>query len=89
MKATGMVKKIDGFRRFTIPKALRKKFNLVEGDPIEICVEENNTIILRKYKPACSFTGLTSDLVEYNGTKVSKDAVYNLIKLIGITEIPA
>jgi len=89
MKATGIVRKIDNLGRVVIPKSLRKTLSLNESDPLEIFVKEDGSIVLRKYEPACTFTSSAVSLVEFNGKKVSKEAVYNLIKLCGITEIPA
>jgi len=95
MKATGIVRNIDNEGRIVIPKELCTIFNIRERDPLEVFVDDSDAandssaIILRKYEPACTFTSSAVSLVEFNGKKVSKDAVYDLIKLFGITEIPA
>lgn len=88
MKATGIVRKIDGLGRIVIPKELLKIFGIKEKDPFEIFVDDDNRIILRKYDPACTFTGSTIDLIDFNGRQVSKAAIYEMAKLAGITKIP-
>lgn len=48
MRATGIVRRIDELGRIVIPKEIRKKFGINEGDPLEIFVNKDE-IILRKY----------------------------------------
>ncbi len=48
MKATGIVRRMDDLGRVVIPKEIRRTRNIMEGDPLEIFVE-NDSIILRKY----------------------------------------
>lgn len=47
-KYTGIVRRIDDIGRIGIPKELRRRFRLHDGDPIEIG-ESENMIVLRKY----------------------------------------
>ncbi|MDD4565521.1 MAG: AbrB/MazE/SpoVT family DNA-binding domain-containing protein [Eubacteriales bacterium] len=54
MKATGIVRRIDQLGRIVLPAEVRKNFGLAEGDPVEIFTDKN-TIILRKYNPACDY----------------------------------
>lgn len=54
MRPIGVVRKVDQLGRIVLPKSLRKKFSMNEGDPIEIIVT-GEQIILEKYKPRCSF----------------------------------
>src|SRR5574344_374708 len=49
MKATGIVRKIDDLGRIVIPKEIRKSLRIREGDPLEIYVEKDGEIVLRKY----------------------------------------
>lgn len=48
MKATGIVRQLDGLGRVVLPKSLRHTLNIAEGDGLEIFVE-GEKIILRKY----------------------------------------
>lgn len=54
MKATGIVRRIDNLGRIVIPKEVRKRFDLEEMDPVEVFTEDQ-TIVLRKYSPACDY----------------------------------
>lgn len=44
-----MIRKLDELGRIVIPIEIRNKYNLQEGDKIEI-EEKGNELILRKYK---------------------------------------
>ena len=51
MKATGIIRKIDDLGRVVIPKEIRKTLRIREGDPMEIYVEKNGEIILKRFAP--------------------------------------
>ena len=51
MKATGMIRKIDDLGRIVIPKEIRKTLKIREGDMLEIYVEKNGEVILKRYAP--------------------------------------
>ncbi len=66
MKATGIVRKIDELGRVVLPVELRRTLGLEVRDPVEILVE-NDTIVLRKYLPACVFCGGTKNVTAFRG----------------------
>jgi AbrB family transcriptional regulator (stage V sporulation protein T) len=49
MKATGIVRRIDELGRIVIPKEIRKTLRIREGENLEIYVDTNENIILKKY----------------------------------------
>lgn len=51
MKETGIIRKIDNLGRIVIPKEIRKILKIREGDTLEIYIENNEEIILRRYAP--------------------------------------
>ena len=51
MQKTGIVRKVDDLGRIVIPKEIRKTLKIREGDELEISVEDNTKILLRKYEP--------------------------------------
>ena len=51
MKATGIVRRIDDLGRIVIPKEIRRTMRIREGDPLEIFVNEQGNIMLKKYSP--------------------------------------
>ena len=65
MKDTGIVRKIDEMGRLVIPKEMRDKLGIKNGDEIEFFVE-GDRVILKKYLPSCVFCASTYSLVELN-----------------------
>ena len=49
MKATGIVRRIDDLGRVVIPKEIRRTLRIREGDPLEIFVDREGEVILKKY----------------------------------------
>ena len=77
MKATGIVRKVDELGRIVLPVELRRTLNIEVRDPIEIFVNED-TILLKKYAPACIICGENDDLVEYRGKKICRKCIGKL-----------
>lgn len=50
MKATGIVRRIDDLGRVVIPKEIRRRTNIREGDPLEIFLEDDG-VVFKKYLP--------------------------------------
>jgi len=69
MKSTGIVRKVDELGRVVIPIELRKTMEIGEKEPLEIFVE-GETIILKKYQPACVFCGQAKDVRNLKGKNV-------------------
>ena len=49
MKASGIVRRIDDFGRVIIPKEIRFKLGIKDGDPLEIFVDGNESVTFKKY----------------------------------------
>lgn len=49
MKATGIVRRIDELGRVVIPKEIRKNLHIREGENVEIYVDPQENIILKKF----------------------------------------
>ncbi len=81
MKFTGIVRKVDELGRIVLPKELRNTLNINEKDPLEIYVDDDNKIILKKYEPACIFCGGMNEIINYKGYNVCKDCQKKLDKL--------
>ena len=67
MKSTGVVRKVDELGRIVLPIELRKLMDINVKDAVEIFTD-GDSIILKKYMPACIFCGDASDVV-YLGEK--------------------
>ncbi len=64
MKSTGIVRKTDCLNRVVIPKELCREYDIDEGTPIEIFVDEGK-IILTKYSRGCIFCGEIKSLTYF------------------------
>lgn len=51
IEATGFVRRLDDLGRIQIPKAVRERIGLEEGDPLVIFFGSNGEIILKRYQP--------------------------------------
>jgi transcriptional pleiotropic regulator of transition state genes len=69
MKSTGIVRKVDELGRIVLPIELRRTLDVAEKDALEIYVD-GNTIILKKYEPACIFCGDAKDVENYKGKNI-------------------
>lgn len=64
MKPAGVVRKVDQLGRIVLPKSLRKRYLMNEGDPVEIFVQGEH-IILERYRPKCVFCGSMNEVLEF------------------------
>ncbi len=71
MKATGVVRRIDELGRVVIPKEIRKNLRIREGENIEIYIDSNDNIVLKKF----SFMKKLGDFAQ-NFT----DSIYSFLK---------
>jgi len=61
LKATGVVRRIDDLGRVVIPKEVRRTLRIREGDPLEIFVDRDGEVILKKYAPVTSLEDNAKD----------------------------
>lgn len=74
MKSTGIVRKVDELGRIVLPIELRRTLGIEEKDRIEIFVD-GESIILRKYEPACIFCDNAKDIINYKGKNICPDCI--------------
>ena len=84
LKSVGVVRRVDELGRIVLPKELRVTLHIKEKDPLEIFVDDESRIILKKYEPCDIFTGSMEDLIDYMGKKVSKASIIEMAKLAKI-----
>jgi transcriptional pleiotropic regulator of transition state genes len=72
LKSTGIVRKVDELGRVVIPIELRRTLGIEEKDALEIYVDRDS-IILKKYEPACVFCGNAEDVQHYKGKIVCRE----------------
>lgn len=79
MKATGIVRNLDELGRIVLPIELRRVLD-IDRSPLEIFLEEDGSIILRKYEPSCVFCGESSNVTNFRGKMVCTNCKMELSK---------
>lgn len=64
VRPTGIVRRIDELGRIVVPKELRRTLRIREGDSVEIYVDENANIVLKKYSPVGQLKTMSRDMAE-------------------------
>lgn len=64
-----MARKVDDLGRVVVPAEMRKSFGIHEGDYLDISVEDDR-IILVKRQDACVFCRSDQDLKDFKGRMV-------------------
>src|SRR6476620_11996846 len=64
MKATGIDRRIDDLGRVVIPKEIRRTLRIREGDPLEIFVDREGEVILKKYSPISELGDFAKEYAE-------------------------
>ena len=80
MKATGIVRKVDELGRIVLPIELRRTLSIEIRDPLEIYVD-GESIMLKKYQPACIFCGSSDDIQKIHVKNVCAKCIKDLRKL--------
>ncbi|MDH6430252.1 MULTISPECIES: AbrB/MazE/SpoVT family DNA-binding domain-containing protein [Paenibacillus] len=84
MKATGIVRQLDGLGRIVIPMELRRTMNIKDGDGLEIFVE-GEKIVLRKYAPGCTLCGSLEGIEYFSGKPICHTCISKITKLQGLS----
>lgn len=61
VKPTGIVRRMDDLGRIVLPKEIRKTLRMKVGTPLEIYIDRDSKIILRKYAPIIELTDYTDE----------------------------
>ena len=77
LKSIGIVRTVDDLGRVTLPIELRRTLEIAEKDPLEIFVD-GDSIVLKKYEPACIFCGNAQDVTVYKGKNVCQSCITEL-----------
>ncbi len=72
MRAAGIVRKVDELGRVVIPKETRQMLSINEKDSLEIFIDENS-LILKKYSPGCTFCNNITNLMILNGKYICEE----------------
>lgn len=77
MKSTGIVRKVDELGRIVLPIELRRTLDIAEKDALEIYVD-GNSVVLKKYQPACVFCGDARDIKLFHGKNICANCLREL-----------
>jgi len=80
MKPAGVVRKVDQLGRIVLPKSLRKRYLMNEGDPVEIFVQGDH-IILERYRPKCVFCGSMTEVKEFKNRSLCSVCMEEMAQL--------
>lgn len=81
MKPAGVVRKVDQLGRIVLPKSLRKRYQMNEGDPVEILVQGDH-IILERYRPKCVFCGSMEQVNEFKERSICNQCLAEMNRLV-------
>ena len=80
MKSTGMFRRVDELGRIVLPKELRTRLEIEEGDPLEIFLEGDH-VVLQKYQPACTFCDSSEEIVLFSEKRICRKCLAKLKQL--------
>lgn len=75
MKATGVVRRIDELGRVVIPKEIRTNLRIREGDHLEIYINDQQNIVLKKHSLLISMKDFADILVESIYADIKRDII--------------
>lgn len=75
----GIIRKLDNLGRIVIPKEIRKRHEIDDGDFVTIC-DGASHIIIKKYRSGCIFCGSEEDITEYRKLYVCRSCRMTLNK---------
>ena len=83
MRATGIIRRFDDLGRIVVPKEIRQRFNLKEGDPMEFWLhEDGRSIILTPYSLELNAANLIRQAVEIIDGDDEKIAYREMLKIL-------
>ena len=75
MRAVGCVRQIDKLGRLVLPSDIRRMLNIKDGsDSVEFFVDEDS-VVIRKYRPACIFCNSANNIQVYKNQSVCQDCI--------------
>lgn len=75
MKSTGIVRGLDKMGRIVLPVEIRKMLHLVDDKSSVEFYTDADTVILKKYVPACIFCDSADEMIEFKGIKICKSCL--------------
>jgi len=75
MKATGIIRRIDELGRIVIPKEIRKSLRIKEGENLEIYVDKEKNIILKKHSLIKKLNDFAQDFADSIHAFIKHDVI--------------
>lgn len=76
MSFNGILRPIDNLGRFVIPREFRKMLDIQDGvDSIEISINENKELVLKKHCPVCTLCSSNEGLMDIEGKLVCRQCI--------------
>ena len=67
--ANGIIRNVDELGRIVVPKEMRTKLDIKNGDPVDISID-GDKVIIRKYQTGCMFCGNADVLHTFKDKKI-------------------
>lgn len=81
MHMTGIVRRVDDLGRIVIPKEIRKRLNITEGEPMMLYIE-NDCVTFKKY----DFLKESRNAIKRTIDFVNEDTDLNAVKRLAVVE---
>lgn len=78
MKLKGIVRRIDELGRIVLPKEIRTILKIDTEEQLEILVDDDDQIILRKYKCKCIFCNSEEEVTTFKGRNVCRKCLEDI-----------
>ena len=83
MNKVGITRRIDDLGRIVIPKEIRKNLRIKAGENLEILINDNKNIILKKYNNLSPLDSIANDLGRALYVTIKKNIfITNIEKII-------
>lgn len=84
VKALSVIRTVDSTGRVVIPSEIRGTLGFSEGSHVELSVDKEGEIILRKYEPVCCFCRdhKSSNMRRYKNKLVCTDCIQKLQEVL-------
>ena len=84
---SGIVRRIDELGRVVIPKEIRKTMRIREGEELEIFVDDDKNLVLKKYSPFAGLKEISEAFISaVQKTTDSEAVVFDTQKVVAATE---
>lgn len=77
MKDTGFIRKVDENGRVVLPKDIRKKMGVEEGNALKMYLDGEN-LVIKKLSIECIICGGEEDIITFKGKNICTNCIKSL-----------